>query len=264
MNICKNIIHMKNKILISLLLLVMSCSNLPFEKKQKNDIHAPHNKQLALLWLLYAPHGPHNCSFPAIPNAGYPVTYKLWMYNTNQYPIITAGDSTFAISSSYAGWLNSNTTVSVAVVGNTLCDMVDQIVAINAKSPNFIIVSTMGGNDYLQFSTQANVISTAQELIDKLNSTFPNTKIILVGLHPSLNSYANANKDASNTAISAYLTANIPAARRCFYDPMPLFGVGVGQAAPASMMMDSVHYNFAMSFSIKYAIQTNCMSGQSF
>ena len=184
--------------------------------------------------------------------------------NTTQYSHLIVGDSTMAISTIYAGYMGTGTG-TVAIAGNTLCDMITQMPAINATSPSLIIVSTAGGNDLLrQNISNANIINTGTLLIKRLHQKFPSAKLVVIGVHPTLVSYANANKATTNNGIQAALTAEY-GSQGCFVNPLVLFGVAEGAAANQTDMIqradgsyDTVHYNQAMSFSIKNKVQTDC------
>lgn len=195
-------------------------------------------------------------------NVAYPFSWPALHADTNQYTTVIIGDSTMAISSVYPGFLGTGTQ-SVAVAGNTLCDMITQLPAINTTAPSVIIVATTGGNDLLrQNVSDSQIINTGTLIIQRLHQKYPNAKLVMIAIHPTQVAYANAHKAAINTGIDTALQNEYPVSSRCFYNPLPLFGVAEGQASHTSDMAnngaDSIHYNQAMSFNIKSAVQTNC------
>lgn len=194
---------------------------------------------------------------PAL-NVAYPLYWPTFHADTTQYTTVIIGDSTMAINGSYAGF-NGAGTQNVAIGGNTSCDMITQLPAINTIAPSVIIVSTNGGNDMLAQVSDANVINTNTLLIKRLHQKYPNAKLVVVGVHPTKSTYGNAHKAAINTGTQNALNAEYTtASQRCYVNPLTLFGVAEGQAANDSDMLDSIHYNQAMSFSIKNKIQTDC------
>lgn len=177
-----------------------------------------------------------------------------------QYQNIIIGDSTMDISIRYSGFIDPNITQAVPISGNKLCDMITQLPAINTTNPTNIIVSTTGGNDVLEGIQNGSVVYTGELLIKRLKEKYPNSKLIMVAIHPTQSTYANANKGYVNSNINAKLNSYYPVNKRCFVDPLVLFGVAEGAASNTSDMItnDGIHYNQAMSFQIKNKIQTDC------
>lgn len=206
-----------------------------------------------------------SCSeYSPAPNIGYPVYWPNFHNDVKQYNTVIIGDSTMDISSRYGGFLGTGTQ-SVAIGGNTACDVITQLPAINTASPSVIILSTNGGNDMMAGVSDSNVINTVTMLIKRLHQKYPSSKLVVVGVHPTLVAYGNAHKATVNTAVQNALNAEYPASQRCYVNPLVLFGVVEGAAANSSDMLtdssgkvDSIHYNQAMSFAIKNKIQTDC------
>lgn len=181
--------------------------------------------------------------------------YYASVYQNHQTIIL--GDSTMDISSRYSGWLDPAKTMSYAASGNTSCDMSAEMRAIQGTvSPTSVLIAMNGGNDIAgQRATIAQSIQSNKDLIDKVHARWPWARIVVVGIHPTEVTYANQNKATVNSAVQAYL-ATIP--NTCYYNPLPLFGVAEGQAAPTGLMLDAIHYNQSVSFALKSALFTNC------
>lgn len=197
--------------------------------------------------------------------------YYTFALNSGNFQNIIIGDSSMDISTRYANFIDPTKTYSYAVAGNTSCDMRSQFSigqnalgkyngAIQAiAQPQFVLIATAGGNDMLQSMPNSLVIKNNKDLVDKARLRFPLAKIVVVGIHPTQVAYGNANKVVTNTAIKDYLTASV--SNSCYLDPKSLFsGTGSveGGAAEASDLLDSIHYNQAISFALKAALQTNC------
>ncbi|MCE9597982.1 MAG: SGNH/GDSL hydrolase family protein [Spirochaetia bacterium] len=175
-----------------------------------------------------------------------------------QYETILVGDSSMDLSSRYPGFLSA-TTQSVAVFGNTMCDMIMQLPAINTVAPLAIVVSSTGANDlkYVPRIATTQIVNTGALLVQNLRSRFPNAMLVMVAIHPRENEYVNVNKASVNSGVQSALR-NSPG-KGCFYDPLPLFGVAEGQPARSEDLLDDqTHYNQNMSFKIKAAVQEIC------
>src|SRR5262249_28721128 len=97
-------------------------------------------------------------------------------------------------------------------------------------------------------------------IITRLLQKYPNSKLIIVAIHPSLVASANQGKGYINSGIKNKLQTIYPVSQQCWVDPQCLFS-GVtreGDPAQASDMLDTVHYNEAMSFRIKNQLQNDC------
>ena len=215
----------------------------------------------------------HECATYSAPfNTAYNYRKDIWT-DTAQYQNIIIGDSTMDYSVNFEKmlndqWLKENygipdgyefynetVTQSVAVAGNTLCDMIMQMGAIHSQNPANIIVSTAGGNDVGHQTPNAKVIETGQAFIDKVRSRFPSAKLTMVGLHPTLIDYGNQNKATTNSGIRDYL---LSLTNTCWVDPLSLFGVAEGAAANTADLIDSVHYRPSISLAVKAKIQSDC------
>lgn len=179
-----------------------------------------------------------------------------FLANTGGQTIIL-GDSTMRISGTYSGWLDPSKTFNYAVEGNTSCDINAEMRAISPfVNPTTVLIATTGGNDLAgQRAANAQITQSVKDLIDKVRARWPGAKIDAVGIHPTQVSYANNNKAAVNSAVQSYLAG---LSNTCFYNPLPLFGVAEGQAAPVLKMLDSIHYNETVSFQLKAALVTAC------
>ncbi|WP_232225753.1 SGNH/GDSL hydrolase family protein [Leptospira broomii] len=175
--------------------------------------------------------------------------------DTRDYANIIGIDSTMDISRQYGGFLNPSQSLSVAVIGNTACDAITQFGAIKTQNPQNFIISTADANGLLHGINNDYIVFTVQRLISKIRDRWPTIRIAVIGIHPTRNAAINNNKDYTNSKVGAYVQT---LSNSCYYDPMPLFGVGPGESAPTSLMLDTVHYNEAMSFQIKSMLQSVC------
>ncbi len=174
-----------------------------------------------------------------------------------QYDGIILGDSTMAMSS-VLPYFKKNTTQSIAIPGNRLCDDTYQLNFINTTNPQFIIVGSTGGDDILSGVSNTVIINTGTEMISMIRAKFLYAKIILVGIHPTLYDYSNQNKSIINSSLKTALSKYGP--QNCFVDPGVVLGIAEGQPMPAPLMFDTVHYNAAVSFAIKSAILEQCLT----
>lgn len=186
--------------------------------------------------------------------------YFTFVTNTTVSQNIIIGDSTVDISRTYSGWLNPTTTYSYAVSGNRLCGMNTEMRAIKITTePHFVLISTNGGNDALSGGfTNAQIQQNLVYLVDKIRARWVNTMIVLMLIHPTQLAGANAAKGAINTAAANYVNS---LNNTCVYNPGPdplAFNKVEGQAADPSQMLDSIHYNQAMSFTIKSRLSAVC------
>jgi len=182
-----------------------------------------------------------------------------------EFKNIIIGDSTMQITSTMLNsmvpnlFYNTDQTQLLAITGNKLCDMLAQMSVIYSKNPKNVIIASAGGNDLLAKATPEYVINMGSLLFLEVRRRFPNARIVFVGVHPSLDSYANANKGATNQGISALVKKDPNA---CWYDPMELFGVSEGQPAKATDMLldsDGAHYKpETIGLALKLKIKLNC------
>ncbi|PNV72648.1 SGNH/GDSL hydrolase family protein [Leptospira inadai serovar Lyme] len=194
-------------------------------------------------------YGAMNLSWPL------PDYYGRISSDTRDYANIIGIDSTMDISRQYGGFLNTSQSLSVAVIGNTACDEITQLDAIKTQNPRNFIISTADANGLLHGINNDYVVFTVKRLISKIRGRWPTIRIAVVGIHPTRNAAINNNKDYTNSQVGAYMQT---LSNSCYYDPLPLFGVGPGESAPTSLMLDTVHYTEAISFQIKSKLQTVC------
>lgn len=187
-------------------------------------------------------------------NSAYFSAARGWALDTAPARLVVLGDSTMDISTRYAGYLSADSR-NRAIGGNTICDMHQQLPAVQFAGLSEIFVSTADGNGVLQGVAASVSIRAGEALIDRLRERWPAARIIVVGIHPTLVATANANKGAVNTGIEAYLNAD---GNACYLDPLPVFGVAEGVAASAAQMIDEVHYSFTMSWAIRQAALDQC------
>lgn len=254
----------------AVLLSVLQCSTQNTQEHKRKKFLAE-LLEIELIQLLQAnpnanPYQDSACTSYSQPlNALYlqPQYYPTFHADQTQYTNILGIDSTMAISSTYTGFYNASITQNWAISGQTLCDALIELPSINTINPQVFIVSTNAGNDLLRTNpiiTISQIQETQILFVQAIHKKFPNTKLVVTGIHPTRVAYANANRAQVNLNMQNALAAEYPSSYYCFYDPEPLFGVGPGQQANTGDMLpsDVVHYNQAMSFQIKNALQTNC------
>ena len=178
--------------------------------------------------------------------------YPSFVAKKTGYTNAIIGDSTMDISSSYSGWLSSGS-VSYAVSGNTMCDMLEQFRTLN-PSVNNVLIATNGGNDLLRKVAIDRIESTGKELINTVNSV-KTGKLAVIGIHPTRVDYANQNRNDLNNRIKTY-TESVGG---CYVggldDLIPLDSQG---RADQSYMLDSIHYNESVSNNVKSKILNIC------
>lgn len=237
-------------ILILLILLTLYCNT--DERKKKEE------ENLKLLGLVIAT----NMNYQSQSCRSYYGESNYLFPHSQYYPTFSAkktgftnsiiGDSTMDISSSYTGWLSS-TSVSYAVSGNTMCDMLEQFNTLN-PSVNNAIIATNGGNDLLRKVPIDRIDLTGKELINTIN-TKKIGKLAVIGIHPTRVDYANNNRNDLNNRIKTY-TESIGG---CYVggldDLIPLDSEG---RASQSYMLDSIHYNESVSNGVKSKLNSIC------
>lgn len=266
------------KILIPILAVIAfsfsSCMNHHTSKREelKKDL-----QWIAFFTLISNPNSTDAFGCSAIdPNALYftPPYYPTYITKSGYVKNIIISDSTFDISvRSYSGYIDPSITYHYGVSGNTSIGMCSQFAVSqniltgmyngaiqNIFGVDTVIISTAAGNDMLRGDSNSNIISNLKNLVDKVRSRFPNAKIIMVGIHPTLVTAGNLNKGTTNTAIKNYL---LNMSNTCFYDPGPdpsVFNKPEGVASDPSQMLpgDSIHYNQTISFAIKSRLQVLC------
>ncbi|EPG75068.1 hypothetical protein LEP1GSC058_0056 [Leptospira fainei serovar Hurstbridge str. BUT 6] len=245
---------------------LFACQNIAFQYNLSNSsskagisaMDPAHSLLLADLLLDQMELTPDECMSTYITmNLDWPLPdyYPRISSDTRDYANIIGIDSTMDISRQYNGFLNPNQSLSVAIIGNTACDAITQLGAIKTPNPQNFIISTADANGILHGINNDYIVFTVKRLISKIRDRWPTIRIAVIGVHPTRNAAINTHKGYTNSQIAAYVqTLN----NACYYDPMPLFGVGPGESAPTSLMLDTVHYNAAISFQIKDILQTVC------
>ncbi|MCR9142739.1 MAG: SGNH/GDSL hydrolase family protein [bacterium] len=189
-----------------------------------------------------------------LSNSAYFSAARGWALDTGPARLVVLGDSTMDISTRYAGYLSADSR-NRAISGNSICDVHQQLPAVQFFGLSEIFISTADGNGVLQGVSTATSIRAGEALIDRLRERWPLARITVVGIHPTLIAQANANKGAVNAGIKAYVDAD---GNACYLDPLPIFGVAEGAAASPAQMLDDVHYSFAMSWAIRQAAFDQC------
>src|SRR5262245_25167143 len=127
------------KILLLILMLLFACQTKPKDGRETAYL---------LSALAIVNYQNSNCrAWSGNPNQLYfDTSYSgKFIADTKQYTTIVIGDSTMDFSTRLSGYLSS-TSQTVAVAGNTLCDMSEQLPSINTLNPSYILIATTGGN----------------------------------------------------------------------------------------------------------------------
>lgn len=159
-----------------------------------------------------------------------------------EYKTIILGDSTLDYIRRFPEY-HSDQTQNLAVAGNTLCDILEQLPAIKSKSPEAIIISTGGGNDLIRKIPTEIILQTGNTLFQELRMLFPKTKLILAGVHPTRLNHVNANRKLVNSGFAKKVD--------CYVDTEVYFQVDQ-EGKPGFMeLLDQVHYSKDIAFRIR-------------
>lgn len=171
--------------------------------------------------------------------------------DTNEYTNIVIGNSSMDYSTRLTDYLSSDSQ-SVAVAGNTLCDMQEQLPAINSTSPDWVVIGTLGGNDVLKKISNGNIAKSGKALFSAIRLKFPSTKIAGIGIHPTRVDYANTNRTVVNDALKPELD--------CYINPDEFFTIeDDGKASTSNLLEnDTIHYNSTVSYQIKDKLESQC------
>jgi len=231
---------------IIILLILFSCS----APKNKN-----HEKELAILYLLNSQgiYDSVECQKsyalnPVYTSGGYAQRFSV---DTKQYSTVAITDSTWDISRSFAGFYNPETTQMNSVAGDTLCDYNSRFTrSVKTTNPSTILVSTLGGNDFLKGYDDSLIIATFKDFYTRLKSRFSNSNFVFVQVHPTKLTQVNDR----NARISPQLKSNSTAV--CWVDPASCFSSPVldSEFLPG----DSIHYSQGSATCIKSKIKSVC------
>lgn len=176
---------------------------------------------------------------------------KFLQYRTASYKNLVIGDSTMDISSRYSGFLSSNS-VSLAVSGNTLCDMAEQYEDILPLTDSFFI-STGGGNDLLKKISLDRIENSANRLFSILKKK-AGGKGAVAGIHPTRIDDANRDRVELNRRIQKLAESY----SICFISAENLIRLDPDGKASQEDMLDSIHYNENISFAVKSRLSSVC------
>lgn len=257
--------------------LLISC------KPEKNDPLDDLLFNAALIYLLtrpvQAPLFASQCAeYSGHPNSLYNNDdyYPRFRDDPVQYKNLILGDSTMDLTRFYDGFIDPSQTQNLAVGGNSLCDMERQMIAINTTEPENILISTAGGIDLLRELEEPLIENSLELLLDRIHVKFPAASIHVVAVHPTQISAVNVRRGDHNEAMKAIVESHESetAQSSCYFDPRELFtddeGDPVGSTDPApdehmiqlpDGSIDRVHYNQAMSFSIKSELEKSGPDG---
>lgn len=176
---------------------------------------------------------------------------RFLQYRTASYKNLVLGDSTMDISSRYAGFLSTDS-VSIAVSGNTLCDMAEQYEDILPLTESFFI-STAGGNDLLKKISMERIENSANRLFSFLKKRTKG-KGAVAGIHPTRIDDANRDRAELNRRIQRLAESY----SFCFMSAENLIRLDADGKASEADMLDSIHYNENISFAVKSRLSSVC------
>lgn len=175
--------------------------------------------------------------------------YYTKFINTNTYTNLVLGDSTMDISTRYEGFLSSHS-YSLAISGNTACDVLEQLAIVNVKTEN-VMYSTNDGNGGLRNIDVNTIRKTNNDVINAIKVKFNPKVIVVILLHPTmLSNFASKRIEINNNFV-------IDNPDVCSILPDTLFTLVNGLATEKDML-DSIHYNRDISFGIKQLVKDKC------
>jgi hypothetical protein len=238
---------MFGKILLALILIFVSCKH---ENKNKNEELIKHLIVLELYQRIQV----KPCrEYYGQPNSMlmFPEYYDKFM-NTNSFTNLVLGDSTMDISTRYTDYLSSNS-YSLAIGGNTACDVLEQMSLIAIKTDN-VIFSTNDGNGGLRNVDVNKIRETNNEVVRSIKEKLKPKIIVVVLLHPTMLSKLESKRQVIN---ANFINDNKDV---CSILPDELFTLVNGLSTELDMI-DTIHYNQRISFGIKDLILKKCNVG---
>ncbi len=166
---------------------------------------------------------------------------------------LVIGDSTAAIGLFVSGHYSQSTEV-LGLPGATCCDMAEQLPAAQAAAPEKVMVSTACGNDILSGLSGDLVVANGRYLFDQVAARYGGAQLVGVAIHPTLFDTLNVRKEETN----AELRAHVEGLGGCWIPMLSIFGVSAGERAPASLMLDTIHYNETVYAELRTAAESLC------
>lgn len=168
-----------------------------------------------------------------------------------QYQNVAITDSTWDISKSFPNFFDSNITQMNSTAGDTLCDFNARFTrSIKTINPINIIVSTVGGNDFLSGKDDSTIISTFNDFNFRLKNHFRNSNIIYIKVHRTFLEHINVDVER----VTPELMAN--SLNACWVEPAPCFSKPVKSSE--FLPNDKIHYSESAAFCIKREIKNQC------
>lgn len=215
--------------------------------------HDPNKKNLLIAYLAIN-YQAENCrTYSGEANPVFTGSYYAnYITDQTQYNKIILGDSTMDIACKWTNYISTGT-ACFPVSGNTLCDMQEQLYALNSKNPSFVMVSTSGGNDLLRKISNENIIKSGKSLIDKVTEKFPNAIKLIILVHPTRVDYANTNRKITNAEIKSYAESKGWKVE----NPDSVFTIESDGKASQNDLIDSIHPTQTTGFKIKNKIYSD-------
>jgi hypothetical protein len=179
----------------------------------------------------------------------FPEYYNKFL-NSNKYATLVMGDSTMDISTRYNGYLSVDS-YSIAIGGNTACDVLEQLSLVSMTADN-IVYSTNDGNGGLRGVDIDIIRRTNNEVITAIKQKLKPSKIVVVLLHPTM----LRNFDSKRKLVNKNFVDDNPDV--CSILPDQLFTLDSNGLPSSGDMIDSIHYSEKISFGIKQLIKDQC------
>lgn len=161
---------------------------------------------------------------------------------------VIIGDSTMDMARAVSNFYDKTITLNYAISGNTACDYIYQLEAINCYPKN-VLIATADGNGVLRKISSQVSIDTMRKVIARVKEKW-NSKIVIIGIHPILLTNENIAKNQVNTGVSQLVS--------CYINPLPIFGVGENDPPDSTLMLDQIHYNSTIYPKYKTQIINQC------
>jgi len=168
-----------------------------------------------------------------------------------QYENVAITDSTWDISRNFPSFHNSEITQMNSVAGDTLCDFNSRFRrSIKTLNPKTVIVSSIGGNDFLKGFDDQTITETFQDFYIRLVAKFPTSYFVFVQVHRVKLDHINVEVNRVTPQLKL-IAPNV-----CWVDPSSCFSNPVKDSE--FLPGDSIHYSQASALCIKEKIKSTC------
>lgn len=174
-----------------------------------------------------------------------------FLSDSKQYTNVAITDSTWDISKSFKGFFDPEKTQMNSVSGDTLCDFNSRFrISIKTIKPKNILVSTLGGNDFLRGIEDSIILDTFSDFDKRLRKNFPESNFVYVQVHRTKLSHVNDRVEKVTPKLRS-ISPNV-----CWVDPNDCLSNPVLDSE--FLPNDSIHYGETVAFCIKSKIKSTC------